>query len=252
MICRFHWTSTRCLLWWVWNTSLSSRMYIGTASLLLSSLWYGIIFPESDLIIWIDGQKNSNRGKFPRSPVLVWYQSQGPTPLIQGMCPHRTELCSGGPGFTTTMLSPPLFISASNTKQMVIRRWWLNSQLKNHTMLTKNLSSIVKRRHLHLHPHPSPLKREKRKNRSLRVVLSGLQNRLKDPYWGSDSGSDDDEVLPKPSPPSQSQPKLPERVTAPLTKVQVSNVENLKTFVVKPRNKGQKGILYYKSSPQPL
>lgn len=119
-------------------------------------------------------------------------------------------------------------------------------------MLTKNLSSIVKRRHLHLHPHPSPLKREKRKNRSLRVVLSGLQNRLKDPYWGSDSGSDDDEVLPKPSPPSQSQPKLPERVTAPLTKVQVSNVENLKTFVVKPRNKGQKGILYYKSSPQPL
>uniref|UniRef100_A0A6N2MX22 Uncharacterized protein n=12 Tax=Spermatophyta TaxID=58024 RepID=A0A6N2MX22_SALVM len=92
----------------------------------------------------------------------------------------------------------------------------------------------------------------KKENRSLRVVLSGLQNRLKDPYWGSDSGSDDDEVLPKPSPPSQSQPKLPERVTAPLTKVQVSNVENLKTFVVKPRNKGQKGILYYKSSPQPL
>ena len=158
MICRFHWTSTRCLLWWVWNTSLSSNNVYRNCFIapFFTLIWNGIIFPESYLIIWIDGQKNSNRGKFPRSPVLVWYQSQGPTPLIQGMCPHRTELCSGGPGFTTTMLSPPLFISASNTKQMVIRRWWLNSQLKNHTMLTKNLSSIVKRRHLH--PQPSPLK----------------------------------------------------------------------------------------------
>ena len=90
-------------------------------------------------------------------------------------------------------------------------------------MLPQNLSSIVKRRHLH--PHPSPGKKKEWKpscgaKRSSKPVKGPQNNRGK----GSDSGSDDDEVLPKPSPPSQSQPKLPEGVTAPLTMVQVSNV----------------------------
>lgn len=46
--------------------------------------------------------------------------------------------------------------------------------------------------------------------------------------------------------------RLPEGLIKPLAKLEVSRVEELKTFYVPPSGDSERGILFYRSEAQPL
>lgn len=170
---------------------------------------------------------------------------------------HRTELFSGGPGFTTTMHVVPSTLhqcfkyKVDGDQKKIVGDLKPFSVKESHYAAAKSFVDSEEA----TSTSTSQSSKKGQKNGSLRVVLSGLQNRLKDPNRGkgSYSGSDDDEVLPKPSPPSQSKPKLPEGVTAPLTMVQVSNVNgSLLPSLALYNSSGHGALISAKSSISPL